>query len=230
MPHFRANILKNVGGWDPFNVTEDADLGLRLYRLGYRSDTLHYHTLEDAPTDLRIWTGQRVRWFKGWIQTWLVVMRQPLRLFKQMGWAGCLTFHLLIGGMLASALLHPLILLFFISTSITFSSQTVATIPHSMLALFALDTTNILGSYAVFLGLGVGSMIDHEKRMIGWRWAAVPMHWLMVSYAAWRAANELRTNPFFWKKTPHSPSKSESSDPTEVPAEALSRLEPVSVQ
>ncbi len=61
-------------------------------------------------------------------------------------------------------------------------------------------------------------MIDHEKRMIGWRWAAVPIHWLMVSYAAWRAVNELRTNPFFWKKTPHSPTQKDSADPTAPPS------------
>ncbi len=74
------------------------------------------------------------------------------RLTRQMGWAGCLTFHLLIGGMLASALLHPLILLFFISAGITFYNQTVAIIPQEVLALFILDTTNLMAAMPSFSG------------------------------------------------------------------------------
>ncbi|WP_234811131.1 glycosyltransferase family 2 protein [Xaviernesmea oryzae] len=67
--HFRTEALHAAGGWDPFNVTEDADLGLRLYRLGYRSGVIGRQTLEDAPTTMRVWMGQRSRWFKGWLQT-----------------------------------------------------------------------------------------------------------------------------------------------------------------
>jgi cellulose synthase/poly-beta-1,6-N-acetylglucosamine synthase-like glycosyltransferase len=83
--HFRTETLLAVGGWDPFNVTEDADLGLRLYRLGYRADVIVRQTLEDAPTAIRVWMAQRSRWFKGWLQTWLVLMRHPRRLARQMG-------------------------------------------------------------------------------------------------------------------------------------------------
>jgi cellulose synthase/poly-beta-1,6-N-acetylglucosamine synthase-like glycosyltransferase len=204
--HFRTRILREVGGWDPFNVTEDADLGLRLYRLGYRSETLYCQTLEDAPVSLKVWTGQRIRWFKGWLQTWLVMTRHPVTTTRQMGFSATLVFHLLIGGMLMSALAHPLVLLFFASTLFTFVTTPVVDIPASKLALFAIDTINVFGSYATFLALGVGSMIGREKRLVGWRWLGVPMHWFMSSYAAWRALNELRTNPFFWKKTPHRPS------------------------
>ena len=66
--HFRRAALERAGGWDPFNVTEDADLGIRLARLGYRCATLDLPTLEDAPTSLRTWTKQRTRWFKGWMR------------------------------------------------------------------------------------------------------------------------------------------------------------------
>lgn len=69
--HFRVGPLKAVGGWDPFNVTEDADLGMRLYRLGYRSATIHRQTLEDAPTTGAVWLGQRTRWFKGWLRPFI---------------------------------------------------------------------------------------------------------------------------------------------------------------
>ena len=37
MPHFPLRVLRKLGGWDSYNVTEDADLGMRLARHGYRS-------------------------------------------------------------------------------------------------------------------------------------------------------------------------------------------------
>nr|WP_246737908.1 glycosyltransferase family 2 protein [Rhizobium grahamii] len=74
-----------AGGWDPHNVTEDADLGMRLCRLGYRCGVIDCPTYEDAPTTAKVWLNQRTRWFKGWLQTWLVMMRSPLVLLKEMG-------------------------------------------------------------------------------------------------------------------------------------------------
>jgi hypothetical protein len=66
--HFRTAELRKIGGWDPYNMTEDADLGLRLYRLGYRSRVIFKPTLEEAPISRSIWIGQRTRWFKGWLR------------------------------------------------------------------------------------------------------------------------------------------------------------------
>jgi cellulose synthase/poly-beta-1,6-N-acetylglucosamine synthase-like glycosyltransferase len=78
--HFRTTALRQAGGWDPYNVTEDADLGICLHRLGYRSATLSSATYEEAPARFGAWLRQRTRWYKGWIQTWLVHMRRPRRL------------------------------------------------------------------------------------------------------------------------------------------------------
>ncbi|HEX2148381.1 MAG TPA: glycosyltransferase family 2 protein [Pseudorhizobium sp.] len=203
--HFQTKVLKEVGGWDPFNVTEDADLGLRLFRLGYRSDVLRRQTLEDAPVTLKIWMGQRTRWFKGWLQTWLVMMRQPKRLVGEMGLGPCLIFHLMIGGMLLSSLLHPLIFVFLFQGAAAMMETPASSIPRSVLWLFFVDTVNIFGSYLTFVALGVSTMTDYEKRLLGGRWMAVPLYWIMTSLAAWRAVIELRSNPFFWKKTPHQP-------------------------
>lgn len=203
--HFKTAILKQVGGWDPYNVTEDADMGLRLYRLGYRSDVLTCQTLEDAPVDASIWMAQRARWFKGWLQTWLVLMRDPVKLMREMGLAAFLTFQLMVGGMLISALLHPLIFVFLWLGASALLEAPKDDLPLGVVSLFVMDFVNILGSYLIFLGLGVGSMIDHEKRLVGWRWTLVPFYWLMISIAAWRAAIELKTKPFHWNKTPHSP-------------------------
>ncbi|MCB1376689.1 MAG: glycosyltransferase, partial [Rhodobacteraceae bacterium] len=105
--HFRRSALEAAGGWDPHNVTEDADLGMRLYAHGYRTGTLSRATIESAPVSLGIWIRQRTRWLKGWAQTWLVAMRRPARTCRALGPGGFVVFQLLIAGMLVSALAHP---------------------------------------------------------------------------------------------------------------------------
>ncbi|MDP9837870.1 cellulose synthase/poly-beta-1,6-N-acetylglucosamine synthase-like glycosyltransferase [Neorhizobium huautlense] len=203
--HFRTSVLQQVGGWDPFNVTEDADLGLRLYRHGYHAATLRRQTLEDAPTSLNVWLGQRTRWYKGWMQTWLVTVRHPATHIRDMGLRGAFVFHLMIGGMLISALLHPLLFVLlgwgiYICLTEPFPARALLDQP-----LIAIDAVNILGSYILFVRLGLRSMTEHERQRVGRRWMAIPVYWMMTSLAAWSAANELRTKPFFWNKTPHRP-------------------------
>ncbi|MCV9962582.1 glycosyltransferase [Pararhizobium sp. BT-229] len=203
--HFRTAELKQIGGWDPYNMTEDADLGLRLHRLGYRSRVIFKPTFEEAPIELPVWLGQRTRWFKGWLQTWLVLMREPVQLGREMGWPAFAVFQVLIAGMLLSSLCHPIIIGFlFYLTWLMFQDGTHA---DSWLAflLFVGDVINIFGSYAVFIALGRNRMEVREKRAVGWRWVFVPLYWLIMSLAAWRAFLELRTNPFSWNKTPHVP-------------------------
>ena len=197
-------MLHAVGAWDPYNVTEDADLGLRLYRLGYRAETLTRYTVEDAPTERPVWLGQRTRWFKGWMQTWLVVMREPVKLTRELGFRGTLMFHVLVTGMLVSALGHPFILLFI---GMTMWNLTVAL--HATpfdLGMFLIDWFNVFAAYAIFLQLGWRAMGENERGRIGMKWRYVPAYWMLMSFAAWRAAIELRRNPFFWNKTPHKPS------------------------
>ncbi|WP_454744374.1 glycosyltransferase family 2 protein [Ciceribacter selenitireducens] len=218
--HFRIGPLKAVGGWDPFNVTEDADLGMRLYRLGYRSATIRRQTLEDAPTTGAVWLGQRTRWFKGWLQTWLVMMRDPARTIDEMGFAAFATFQLLIGGMLISALSHPLILVFIATSAVAMLQKPAETIGLFEAILFIIDITNILGSYAAFVTLGATTMTAHERKLVGNRWMGIPLYWMMTSLAAWKAVVELRCKPFFWNKTPHRPHE------TQTQAEAVRAGEP----
>lgn len=205
--HFRTAELKMIGGWDPYNMTEDADLGMRLYRLGYRSRVIARPTLEEAPVLPSIWLGQRTRWFKGWLQTWLVLMRKPGRLAKEMGGPAFLVFQILVGGMLLSALSHPVVIGFI--TYLTWLMLHNSTSTHDWLAfwLFSGDIINVFGSYAVFISLGRNRMTIWEKRAVGWRWVFVPIYWLFMSLAAWKALLELRTHPFSWNKTPHVPVK-----------------------
>ncbi|WP_235916375.1 MULTISPECIES: glycosyltransferase family 2 protein [Alphaproteobacteria] len=215
--HFRMGPLKEVGGWDPHNVTEGADLGMRLYRMGYRSATIRRQTLEDAPTTTRVWLGQRTRWFKGWLQTWLVIMRDPARTIDEMGLVAFATFQLLIGGMLVSALSHPLILVFLVSSCVAMLQKPAEAIGALETLLFAVDITNILGSYAAFVALGLTSVTTYERERIGRRWMGVPLYWMMTSYAAWKAVSELRYSPFFWNKTPHQPRQAGDATKMETP-------------
>jgi cellulose synthase/poly-beta-1,6-N-acetylglucosamine synthase-like glycosyltransferase len=202
--HLRVADLKACGGWDPYNVTEDADLGLRLYRLGYRCGVIDCPTYEDAPTALDIWFNQRTRWFKGWLQTWLVMMRSPGKLLAEMGIAPFLIFQLLVGGMLVGSLAHPWMIMLLLTTA-TYMMLGFPPPGTGEATLFLIDTANMLGSYGIFLLLGRRAMLRDEKRQIGWRWMAVPLYWLMIACAAWRAVFQLHFKPFFWDKTPHVP-------------------------
>ncbi|TCQ11841.1 cellulose synthase/poly-beta-1,6-N-acetylglucosamine synthase-like glycosyltransferase [Rhizobium sp. PP-F2F-G36] len=206
--HFRVDVLKAVGGWDPFNTTEDADLGMRLYRQGYRSQMILRPTLEDAPTDTAAWFAQRTRWYKGWLQTWLVMMRDPGHLHRQMGWKAFATSQILVAGMILSALSHPLTIAFLFYLGWTLLAGNLSsgdTILASCLML--LDILNVIGSYAIVIQLGRKSMSADEWRAVGGRWRAVPAYWLMISGAAWAAILELYRRPFVWNKTPHRPTK-----------------------
>jgi cellulose synthase/poly-beta-1,6-N-acetylglucosamine synthase-like glycosyltransferase len=202
--HFRIDVLKAVGAWDPYNVTEDADLGMRLYRLGYHAEMLTRYTVEDAPTDRATWLGQRTRWFKGWMQTWLVLMRAPVRLSGELGLRGTLMFHVLVTGMLVSALGHPLILFF-----IAMTMWSLAFAPHATsfeIGMLCLDWFNVIAAYTVFMRLGWEAMGWNERMRVGIKWRYVPTYWMLMSLAAWKAVIELKRNPFFWNKTSHKPS------------------------
>ncbi|WP_246780372.1 glycosyltransferase family 2 protein [Rhizobium sp. AQ_MP] len=205
--HFKTELLRESGGWDPYNVTEDADLGMRLYRMGYRSSTLTLPTHEDAPTEFRVWLAQRTRWYKGWLQTWLVLMRNPLQTVHDMGWPAFLVFQLLVGGMLVAALSHPGLIVFLTLLVISLL-QPPSTEPSLFTTMMlAMDIFNILGSYAIFFVLGATPMTKNEKADVGWKWMTIPVYWMAVSLAAWKAVVELRLKPFHWNKTPHRPSR-----------------------
>ncbi|HBT67694.1 MAG TPA: glycosyl transferase [Agrobacterium sp.] len=203
--HFRTAVLRRVGAWDPYNVTEDADMGLRLHRLGYRCGVIRRQTLEDAPTSLPVWLNQRARWYKGWLQSWLVMTRAPFTTARHMGWGAYTVFQLLIGGMLLSSLTHPLLFVSFAFMVMAIRENGADMLLSWQGTLFLIDTLNIFGSYAIFVLMGRNRMIAYEKQQIGRRWMAIPLYWLMMSVAAWRAVVELKTRPFVWNKTPHVP-------------------------
>ena len=108
--HFRTATLKDIGAWDAFNVTEDADLGIRMARLGLRVESLACVTLEEAPETVTAWVRQRSRWIKGWMQTLLVHSARPGKLLADLGWGNLIAFYMFVGGMVLSLCVHGLFL------------------------------------------------------------------------------------------------------------------------
>ncbi|MGN6548642.1 MAG: glycosyltransferase family 2 protein, partial [Pararhizobium sp.] len=208
--HFRVSALRECGAWDPHNVTEDADLGLRLFRRGYRGGVLSLWTMEEAPETLPVWMRQRTRWFKGWLQTWLVLMRAPLRLRRELGTGGFAVFQVLIAGMLCSALAHPLLVVFVAAFALHAAGSGMVTGAGLDRLLFGADIWNLVGGYAVFLLLGWRAMTGEERRRVGPKWMAILPYWLAMSAASWLALFELMRKPFYWAKTPHSPTRAYS--------------------
>ncbi|HEY4192020.1 MAG TPA: glycosyltransferase, partial [Mesorhizobium sp.] len=203
--HFRRTALEAVGGWDPFNVTEDADLGMRLARFGYRTEVISCPTREPAPKRFGIWLPQRTRWFKGWSQTWLVHMRDPFRLMREIGFKSFLIAQVLFAGMLASALLHPLLLVTFVVLTVQLRIDHHLGTLHSLLFIF--DVVNIACGYLSFLLLGWQTLTKAERKDF---WKIVlftPPYWVMLSLAGWRALWHLLRRPHHWEKTPHEPNR-----------------------
>ena len=202
--HFRRSALEAAGGWDPHNVTEDADLGLRLYAHGYLTGTLKCATVETAPATLKVWTRQRTRWLKGWAQTWLVAMRRPLHTVQALGPGGFAVFQLLIAGMLVSALAHPLMFIFIGVTLAWLASSSATSVSTLHSALMWIDLANIGGSYLTFIAMGWRGFTGHERTRLKAGWVLLtPAYWMMMSIAGWRALGQLASNAHLWEKTPH---------------------------
>jgi len=198
--HFRRDLLVAVGGWDAFNVTEDADLGIRLHRLGFRTEVLDSTTLEEANSDFVNWVKQRSRWYKGYLQTWLVHMRHPRTLWQELGPRGFIGFNLFVGGTPAVALLNPI---FWSLTALWFLAR-----PEWVQALFPAwlyyvgMLSMVAGNAAITYMAMVSARASSRPSLV---FAAVvqPVYWAMMSVAAIKALVQLFSAPSFWEKTAH---------------------------
>ncbi len=196
--HFRTSTLRALGGWDAYNVAEDADLGVRMARRGLKTGTTTSRTYEDAPLRLRTWIGQRTRWMKGWLQTLVVHNRRPHLLWKDLGWRGAALFEILILGMILSPFLHIAL-----AGSLTFSlwwgMVGWAEFPrwHPLFAAMLL-----VGYGAAFFTNYFGLLRIGQLRLLP-ALALLTAYWLLIGVATARAAIEFGRQPFYWFKTPH---------------------------
>jgi cellulose synthase/poly-beta-1,6-N-acetylglucosamine synthase-like glycosyltransferase len=222
--HFRTAALRKIGGWDSYNVTEDADLGIRLHRMGYRSTVLPSATYEEAPAGYRQWLTQRTRWYKGWMQTWLVHMRRPRRLLRDLGPAGVFAFQLLLAGNVLAALVHPFFMAALCCVLLTNGSLGVLDAMGDAAPLYI---ATLLCGYASTIILNASGLDRRGLLRHAWVLVLTPPYWFLLSLAAWRALFQLWRDPQRWEKTEHGraqTSRLANSQPIEISRQPELRL------
>jgi cellulose synthase/poly-beta-1,6-N-acetylglucosamine synthase-like glycosyltransferase len=197
--HFRTSVLRDLGGWDAFNVTEDADLGVRLARRGFRADTFDSHTHEEAPLSVRAWMAQRIRWMKGWMLTYCVHNQRPASLLRDLGWRGFLGFQVLVGGMILSSLLHTIFLGTLLGR-LAFDGA-AGLVPQDPWDWFAVGI--LLAGYGGALAVVFSGLAHLRARHLVLMQCALPFYWILHSIATLLAIVDLIRRPMHWAKTEH---------------------------
>jgi glycosyltransferase XagB len=198
--HFRTDVLRELHAWDPFNVTEDADLGIRIGQKGYRVGVVDSTTFEEASCRTGQWLRQRSRWIKGYMQTLLVHTRRPLQLLRRAGPLGFIGFVVFIGGTVLAGLLNPVFWLFYVFWLAASAANIDVIFPQSLLllCLFNLLAGNGAFTYLIMLApirRGWLQLIPFSFTLFG--------YWMLISLAAYKALWQLLRYPFFWEKTKH---------------------------
>jgi glycosyltransferase XagB len=195
----RRDILTRLGGWDAHNVTEDAELGLRIARHGYRTEMLETTTFEEANAAVLPWLRQRARWQKGYLMTWAMTMRHPLRLWRDLGTLRCLALQVQMLGAVAGFLAAPLL------WSLMIKPFGYA---HPLDALVGPTGYGILGtafvassvlSVAVALQATRAAHLRHLRPAI----LLLEFYFLLATLSAWKAVLDMLLRPFTWDKTAH---------------------------
>jgi len=196
---FRRNALEKLGGWDAYNVTEDADLGVRLARHGYRTEMIDTVTEEEANCHPWPWIKQRSRWLKGFAITYGVHMRAPRQLLRDLGMWQFLSLQVLFLAPLITVMLAPVLLSFWL-------------LPLGL--AHPLDGMLSRGAWIFTLGgLAVSALVYVVATFIAvqsaqkkglWKWIPALQFYLpLASIAALKALFELLIAPYYWDKTTH---------------------------
>jgi len=198
--HIPARVWHSIGGWDEFNVTEDADLGARLATHGYRTQILDSVTLEEANSDVVNWIRQRSRWYKGYLQTMIVHLRNPAELRRAIGTKAALRFVNMTGGIPMTAIVNLIFGLLLVSWTSGRPSAISLLFPpityYLCLVLFLVGTP-----LAIFLSFVL--VLATGKPYLWWSALLSPLYWGLQSLAAIKAFYQLLFRPFHWEKTVH---------------------------
>jgi cellulose synthase/poly-beta-1,6-N-acetylglucosamine synthase-like glycosyltransferase len=205
---FRIRALREAGGWDAWNVTEDADLGLRFARMGMSVETLASDTLEEAPHEWPNWFRQRVRWQKGWMQTLIVHLRRPRRALSELGVWRSLAAFAMIAGAVAGGLFGAM-----------FMIETIARLIASALlpSYFDLWYGDIVTIGLLLWGMQSvvvpAMLVMRRRRMPGITRVilTMPLYFVAITLASWTALFELIFRPFHWGKTDHGRAKARAA-------------------
>ncbi|MCI0465516.1 MAG: glycosyltransferase, partial [Beijerinckiaceae bacterium] len=196
--HFRVEVLRDVCGWDAWNVTEDADLGLRLARLGYGAGTIPSSTQEEAPARLGTWMKQRRRWSKGWMQTMITLTRDPRRLIVELGAGNSIAAGLMMTSLVIAPPLWPFFALLAVNDLMTAPPSPATPIE---LAVAVLWISAALFGTASIVWL---ALLGMKRRKLLGLWPFLPLlpfYYLLASAAAWMALGDLVLRPYHWHKT-----------------------------
>ena len=224
--HFKFDKLIELGGWDGFNVTEDADLGLRANSKGYKVTVLNSSTYEEANNAFYNWIRQRSRWIKGYMQTYLVHMRNPIKLLKEVGWIGFLGVQFFIGGTFFTFLVYPILLLLFIfhliitldyAESMIWSSSNSNDISNLIQLIFPewvtfISTFNFLAGNILMIFINMIAVFRRRSYNLILFTVTNPIYWLMHSISAYKGLFQLIYKPFYWEKTNHGLTKTNNTN------------------
>ncbi|TFI43023.1 glycosyltransferase [Rhodococcus sp. 1R11] len=198
--HLRRDVIDEVGAWDGFNVTEDADLGVRIAASGYSTAVLDSTTLEEANSDPINWVRQRSRWYKGYLQTWLVHMRRPLATVRVLGPVGTYRFTLLLAGTPITACIN---MVFWFTTVAWILGQPtlIAQLFPPYIYYFSLLSLVVGNIATVYMYLIASRESDNAYLLVPS--LTMPLYWVMMSVASIKGCWQLVRNPSYWEKTFH---------------------------
>ncbi len=200
--HFKTEILRKIKGWDPLNVTEDCDLGVRLFKLGFKTAIINSTTYEEANSQVKNWIRQRSRWIKGYMQTYLVHTKHPIEFIKTQG-IHALIFQLVIGARITFMLINPFLWLITISyfALYSFVGPTIESLyPTGVfyVAVFSLIFGNFMYVYNYMIGCAKKGHWELIKYIY-----LIPIYWCLASWASYIAFYQLLVKPYYWEKTNH---------------------------
>lgn len=195
--HFRTDLLKQIGGWDPFNVTEDCDLGIRIYKRGFETKVIDSTTWEEANSDTWNWIRQRSRWVKGYFQTHLTHMRYPRRTLQELGWRGLFGFYMAVGAGSAMILIN---LIFWIVgiTRVCMGLGWNTWHENNMFWEALVISANI-----TLILVHVLAAFKRKNYKLLFAAFTMPIYWVLISIGGWKGFLQLFTKPFYWEKTIH---------------------------
>ncbi|MEO1317446.1 MAG: glycosyltransferase family 2 protein [Pseudomonadota bacterium] len=202
--YFRRHALGAIGGWDAHNVTEDADLGMRLFRRGWRVRVLSVRTEEEANCRPLAWIRQRSRWLKGYLLTWLTHIRRPMKLLREMGPRGFLGFNVLFLGAACSYLAMPLFWISVIGWLLTGTTPWDGFLPAWAFWPLAVS---LAGGQLLMLSAAALAMARKGALDLMLWVPSLPFYWTLGALAAWKAVLELFIAPYYWDKTRHGVSR-----------------------
>ncbi len=191
--HFKTDILRKVGNWDAYNVTEDAELGIRLYLQGYKVGMIDSYTLEEAPITLGNWLNQRARWSKGFIQTFLVLLQIP-RDYNKLTYWQTTTVYIFIGVSSYSFFCLPWLFVTIIKPSKLISYLALLNVSIGLAYLYS-SAGYILAQFRKG-----GKKLSASDILALAIW---PVYFLLHAIASYKAVWELLFTPFEWNKTDH---------------------------